>query len=189
MSPRHYPALLEGHSCQRLFAAFASSPAALAVLAVRSTPRSQPPAGQCGAFADSTLGAWARRVAPLVSVPRGAHWCAAPLRRRVAPWRSLGPVGAPGLPEVPHRSGGSRGANAVVAMRFNRNEIGDIMSEVAAYGTAVNLEPIQSPPPEPLLTGNGSASAGSARLHRWSTMQPLRVRLSWTPLTSPASPE
>jgi uncharacterized protein YbjQ (UPF0145 family) len=29
------------------------------------------------------------------------------------------------------------GANAVVAMRFDCNEIGDIMTEVAAYGTAV----------------------------------------------------
>lgn len=34
-----------------------------------------------------------------------------------------------------------RGANAVVAMRFDCNEIGDIMSEVAAYGTAVTAEP------------------------------------------------
>lgn len=32
-----------------------------------------------------------------------------------------------------------RGANAVVAMRFDCNEIGDIMSEVAAYGTAVTV--------------------------------------------------
>lgn len=35
------------------------------------------------------------------------------------------------------------GANAVVAMRFDCNEIGDIMSEVAAYGTAVTVEPRQ----------------------------------------------
>ena len=40
------------------------------------------------AFADGRLGARARRVAPMVSVRRWAHWCAAPLRRRVAPWRS-----------------------------------------------------------------------------------------------------
>jgi uncharacterized protein YbjQ (UPF0145 family) len=32
-----------------------------------------------------------------------------------------------------------RGANAVIAMRFDCNEIGDIMSEVAAYGTAVSV--------------------------------------------------
>lgn len=38
-----------------------------------------------------------------------------------------------------------RGANAVVAMRFDCNEIGEIMSEVAAYGTAVTVEPY--PPP------------------------------------------
>jgi uncharacterized protein YbjQ (UPF0145 family) len=33
----------------------------------------------------------------------------------------------------------ARGANAVLAMRFDCNEIGDIMSEVAAYGTAVTI--------------------------------------------------
>ena len=31
------------------------------------------------------------------------------------------------------------GANAVLAMRFDCNEIADIMSEVAAYGTAVTV--------------------------------------------------
>jgi uncharacterized protein YbjQ (UPF0145 family) len=31
------------------------------------------------------------------------------------------------------------GANAVVAMRYDCNEIADIMSEVAAYGTAVRV--------------------------------------------------
>lgn len=31
------------------------------------------------------------------------------------------------------------GANAVVAMRFDCNEIGDIMTEIAAYGTAVTV--------------------------------------------------
>ena len=35
------------------------------------------------------------------------------------------------------------GANAVIAMRFDCNEIGDIMSEVAAYGTAVTVESLQ----------------------------------------------
>jgi uncharacterized protein YbjQ (UPF0145 family) len=34
-----------------------------------------------------------------------------------------------------------RGANAVVAMRFDCNEIGDIMTEIAAYGTAVTVIP------------------------------------------------
>jgi uncharacterized protein YbjQ (UPF0145 family) len=33
----------------------------------------------------------------------------------------------------------AKGANAVIAMRFDCNEIGDIMSEVAAYGTAVTV--------------------------------------------------
>ena len=35
-----------------------------------------------------------------------------------------------------------RGANAVLAMRFDCNEIANIMSEVAAYGTAVTVERI-----------------------------------------------
>ena len=35
-----------------------------------------------------------------------------------------------------------KGANAVLAMRFDCNEIGGIMSEVAAYGTAVTVEPL-----------------------------------------------
>ncbi len=34
-----------------------------------------------------------------------------------------------------------RGANAVIAMRFDCNELGQIMSEVAAYGTAVTVRP------------------------------------------------
>ncbi|HEU4977654.1 MAG TPA: YbjQ family protein [Solirubrobacteraceae bacterium] len=35
----------------------------------------------------------------------------------------------------------ARGGNAVIAMRFDCNEIGDIISEVAAYGTAVTIRP------------------------------------------------
>lgn len=34
----------------------------------------------------------------------------------------------------------SKGANAVLAMRFDTSEIGGIMNEVSAYGTAVKLE-------------------------------------------------
>jgi len=32
------------------------------------------------------------------------------------------------------------GANAVVMMRFDSSEIGQMMSEIVAYGTAVTLE-------------------------------------------------
>jgi uncharacterized protein YbjQ (UPF0145 family) len=35
-----------------------------------------------------------------------------------------------------------KGANAVLAMRFDCNEIANIMSEVAAYGTAVTVRKI-----------------------------------------------
>ncbi|WP_366914470.1 YbjQ family protein [Nocardia sp.] len=37
----------------------------------------------------------------------------------------------------------SFGANAVIAMRFDCNEIANTMSEVAAYGTAVYLKPAE----------------------------------------------
>ena len=35
-----------------------------------------------------------------------------------------------------------RGANAVLAMRFDCNELGDVISEVAAYGTAVRVRKV-----------------------------------------------
>lgn len=38
----------------------------------------------------------------------------------------------------------ARGANAILAMRFDCNEIGGVMSEVAAYGTAVVVRPISA---------------------------------------------
>ena len=44
------------------------------------------------------------------------------------------------------RSSTGGDSNAVVAMRFDCNEIGDIMSEIAAYGTAVTVEPVQPAP-------------------------------------------
>jgi uncharacterized protein YbjQ (UPF0145 family) len=37
-----------------------------------------------------------------------------------------------------------RGGNAVLAMRFDCNEIADLMSEVAAYGTAAIVRPRKS---------------------------------------------
>jgi uncharacterized protein YbjQ (UPF0145 family) len=37
------------------------------------------------------------------------------------------------------------GADAVVAMRFDSSEIGDTMSEIVAYGTAVRLAPASAP--------------------------------------------
>jgi uncharacterized protein YbjQ (UPF0145 family) len=35
------------------------------------------------------------------------------------------------------RAAAEKGGNAVIAMRFDCNEIADLMSEIAAYGTAV----------------------------------------------------
>ena len=34
-----------------------------------------------------------------------------------------------------------RGANAVIAMRFDASEIANLISEIVAYGTAVRVEP------------------------------------------------
>jgi uncharacterized protein YbjQ (UPF0145 family) len=36
----------------------------------------------------------------------------------------------------------SRGANAVVAMRFDTSEMGDVWTEICAYGTAVRISPL-----------------------------------------------
>jgi uncharacterized protein YbjQ (UPF0145 family) len=36
-----------------------------------------------------------------------------------------------------------KGANAVLAMRFDSGDIGNVMNEVAAYGTAVKIEPVK----------------------------------------------
>jgi uncharacterized protein YbjQ (UPF0145 family) len=33
-----------------------------------------------------------------------------------------------------------KGANAIIAMRFDANEIADMISEIVAYGTAVRIE-------------------------------------------------
>jgi uncharacterized protein YbjQ (UPF0145 family) len=52
------------------------------------------------------------------------------------------------------REARARGANAIVAMRFDCNEIGDIMSEVAASGTAVTVEPLASPATPPIPARN-----------------------------------
>ncbi|MGC9954322.1 MAG: YbjQ family protein [Rhizomicrobium sp.] len=38
------------------------------------------------------------------------------------------------------KNANSMGANAVVMMRFDSSEIGQMMSEIVAYGTAVTLE-------------------------------------------------
>jgi uncharacterized protein YbjQ (UPF0145 family) len=46
------------------------------------------------------------------------------------------------------REARARGANAVIGMRFDCNEIGDIMSEIVAYGTAVTIEPAQERRPD-----------------------------------------
>lgn len=37
----------------------------------------------------------------------------------------------------------TKGADAIVAMRFDTSEIGNVMSEVAAYGTAVKIKPVK----------------------------------------------
>lgn len=36
----------------------------------------------------------------------------------------------------------ARGANAIVAMRFDTSEMGDVWTEICAYGTAVTVQPV-----------------------------------------------
>ncbi len=50
------------------------------------------------------------------------------------------------------------GGNAVVAMRFDCNSIGDLMTEVAAYGTAVT---VSRRPPAPTPRPSQSAAQGA----------------------------
>ena len=40
------------------------------------------------------------------------------------------------------QNGTVMGANAIVMMRFDSSEIGQTMSEIVAYGTAVRIEPL-----------------------------------------------
>ena len=42
------------------------------------------------------------------------------------------------------RNANLMGANAVVMMRFDSSEIGQTMSEIVAYGTAVVIEPVKA---------------------------------------------
>lgn len=62
------------------------------------------------------------------------------------------------------REARARGANAVVGMRFDCNEIGDIMSEVVAYGTAVTVEPV--------IAAEAGISAGRPRWESPGNLQP-----------------
>jgi uncharacterized protein YbjQ (UPF0145 family) len=41
------------------------------------------------------------------------------------------------------KAAAEKGANAIIAMRFDTGEIGNNMNEVAAYGTAVKIQPVQ----------------------------------------------
>jgi uncharacterized protein YbjQ (UPF0145 family) len=43
--------------------------------------------------------------------------------------------------ELMLRHAGERGANAVIAMRYDANDVAEGITEVLAYGTAVQVEP------------------------------------------------
>jgi uncharacterized protein YbjQ (UPF0145 family) len=57
----------------------------------------------------------------------------------------------------------SRGANAIVAMRFDTGEIGQAFSEVCAYGTAVIVEPIPQGQPGATKQSAGIAAQATQR--------------------------
>ena len=50
------------------------------------------------------------------------------------------------------------GANAVVSMRFDSSSMGDVMSEIVAYGTGVFIQP-ESTPREPIPPPAPAAAA------------------------------
>jgi uncharacterized protein YbjQ (UPF0145 family) len=58
------------------------------------------------------------------------------------------------------QEGIARGANAIVAMRFDCNEIGGTASEIAAYGTAVWLVPEGGQQPQQGTPGQGQQQFG-----------------------------
>ena len=68
------------------------------------------------------------------------------------------------------------GANAVVAMRFDSSEIGETMSEIVAYGTAVVIEEraVASPSRRRLVPGGGSGHSAP----RLRASQPCSVASS-----------
>jgi uncharacterized protein YbjQ (UPF0145 family) len=39
----------------------------------------------------------------------------------------------------------ARGANAIIAMRFDTSEMGGVWTEICAYGTAVRISPVGQP--------------------------------------------
>ncbi|CAL8979557.1 MAG: YbjQ family protein [Actinobacteria bacterium] len=57
----------------------------------------------------------------------------------------------------------SRGANAIVMMRFDTGEIGQAFSEVCAYGTAVVVEPIPQGQPGATRQSAGVAAQAAQR--------------------------
>lgn len=65
------------------------------------------------------------------------------------------------------------GANAVIAMRFDASEIGGIMNETLAYGTAVTVE--RTPPAHP-ARGNDP--------RYWERLTPRRDRENGTPIAA-----
>ncbi len=44
----------------------------------------------------------------------------------------------------------AKGANAIIAMRFDTSEMGDTWTEICAYGTAMRVRALVPPPPAPL---------------------------------------
>jgi hypothetical protein len=88
LPPGHHPALLEGHSCQRLLPHWQVVRPRWASRSVRFTPRGPRPLARAVRSLTAGAARGDRRVVPTVSVRRWSRWCAAPVKRRGAPWRS-----------------------------------------------------------------------------------------------------
>jgi uncharacterized protein YbjQ (UPF0145 family) len=64
------------------------------------------------------------------------------------------------------------GANAVLAMRFDCNEIAQTMSEVAAYGTAVYIVPIDQPAQQHAAQAHQPPAAQQQQQYQQAPQQP-----------------
>ncbi|GAA2171890.1 hypothetical protein GCM10009846_07640 [Agrococcus versicolor] len=89
-----------------------------------------------------------------------------------------------------------RGANAIVAMRFDANEIAQAWTEICAYGTAVTVEPIADGPgataqsrqlasqPVPTLQPQAPAQGYAPP----QMVPPMRGEVPWPPPPGPGGP-
>jgi len=73
----------------------------------------------------------------------------------------------------------ARGANAIVAMRFDTSEMGDVWTEICAYGTAVTIVPVSD---------NAKAQAAQQAQQGWQPAGPPPGGPAGPPPGAPGGP-